>query len=175
MSVHAFVDETMRGGYYMAAALMVPKDLARVRKAISALLLSGQRRIHFNTERDSRRRQILSTIVELQPEVVIYDASGHRDDRAARQACLEALVDDLAARRAHRLVIERADSLLTNDQRILYARVHKTGCADTLTYVHQRTHEEPLLTIPDAVAWCWTKGGHWRSTISQIVARVDRV
>lgn len=110
VSVHAFVDETMRGGYYLAAAVMVPSGLTNTRKAINTLLLPGQRRIHFYSERDSRRRQILRTIVDLEPEVVTYDASAHRNDRTARRTCLEALVDDFAARGAHRLIIERDDS-----------------------------------------------------------------
>ena len=28
---------------------------------------------------------------------------------------------------------------------------------------------EQLLGIPDAFAWCWAKGGHWRSHIRPVI------
>jgi len=29
-----------------------------------------------------------------------------------------------------------------------------------------RGNEELLLGLPDGIAWCWTKGSHWRSRIT---------
>lgn len=175
MREHVFVDETMRGGYYVAAAIVLPGDLADARRAINGLRMPGQRRLHFYTESDSRRRLILSAILALRPEVLIYDASSYRRNRDARQACLEALVDNLAARGADRLTLERDDSLIEHDRRILYTRARKAGCAESLIYAHLRAHEEPLLAIPDAIAWCWTRGGRWRASVRPIVARVEHV
>lgn len=176
MSAHAFVDETTRGGYYLAAAVVLPGDLAQARKAVSSLVLAGQRRIHFNKESDRRRREILSTITTLKAAVVLYDASRYNSNtKAARRACLERLVWDLAARRVQRLVIEQDDSLVENDRRVLYRSVRFAGCADTLTYVHHRAYEECLLAIPDAVAWCWTRGGTWRTAVEPIVEGVQRI
>lgn len=175
MSAHAFVDETMRGGYYLASAVLLPADLAQARKSINALILPGQRRIHFSRERDSRRREIITSIAALKPEVVLYDGSAHGDNRAARRACLESLVDDLAARGARRLVIEQDDSIWESDRRVLFAQTREVGCGSSLTYLHQRAHEECLLAIPDAVAWCWTRGGQWRGSVRPIVADVRQV
>jgi len=36
-------------------------------------------------------------------------------------------------------------------------------------YEHRRAATEPLRGIPDAFAWCWAKGGHWRSHIQPII------
>ena len=49
------------------------------------------------------------------------------------------------------------------------------GCRDTLHYQHQQPHTEPLLAIPDAIAWCWAKGGQWRSLISPAVESTREV
>jgi hypothetical protein len=61
------------------------------------------------------------------------------------------------------------------DRRWLYQRVREAGCTETLRYRHLRAHEEPLLAIPDAVAWCWAKGGEWRSRVEPLVEHVREV
>lgn len=174
MGTHAFVDETMRGGYVMAAALVLSTDVALARKAIGAMVLPGQRRLHFCTERDSRRRQIMTVIRSLQPEVLIYDASAHRKARSARRACLGQLVEDLAARRTVRLTIERADNAVEDDRRLLFDKLREMD-GDGITYTHQRAREEALLAIPDALAWCWTHRGTWRSAVAALAPTVRKV
>jgi hypothetical protein len=32
-----------------------------------------------------------------------------------------------------------------------------------------------LLAIPDAIAWCWAKGGDWRRRIESVVTDVREV
>ena len=44
-----------------------------------------------------------------------------------------------------------------------------------LHYEHRRAHVEPLLSLPDAVAWCWVRSGEWRRRIAPIVAHVRQV
>jgi hypothetical protein len=34
---------------------------------------------------------------------------------------------------------------------------------------HRRATTEGLLAIPDAFAWCWAKGSHWRTHIRSVV------
>ena len=56
--LHAFVDESSRrNSYAICAATISIDDLDSTRKQLRALLLAGQRRIHFTTESDSRRRK----------------------------------------------------------------------------------------------------------------------
>jgi hypothetical protein len=40
-----------------------------------------------------------------------------------------------------------------------------------LLYEHLKPHEEPLLWVPDAVAWCYGNGGDWRRRVAPLVAR----
>ena len=56
------------------------------------------------------------------------------------------------------LVIEQDDSLLDWDRRQLYALARETRLP-LLRYEHRRASAEQLLAIPDAIAWCWVKGG----------------
>jgi hypothetical protein len=170
---HVFVDETKQRGLLLTAAAVLPGDLRSARAAMRGLVLARQRRIHFFRESESRRKKILDVVAELAPDCVLYDGSD-QPRRVQRELCLQALVADLAHRRAQVLVIERDDSVLTLDRKLLYRSVRDHGCAG-LQYRHLRAHEEPLLAIPDAIAWCWQRGGHWRDRVRELITDVRKV
>jgi hypothetical protein len=136
--VHAFVDETKSSGYLVAAAVLMPEDLALARRTLAGFLLPNVRRLHFNKERDCRRAQIIEAIAKLPVEVALYDGSAHRGRRDQRAACLTSLVGDLAKRDARMLVIEPDDTALEADLHLLYREVRAAGCAETLHYRHLR-------------------------------------
>lgn len=170
--MHVFVDETKNRGYLIAAAVVLPPDVAAVRQTVNSLCQPGQRRIHFTKEKDARRHKIIAALVATGARVEIYDASACHA-RWARTRCLEALTEALAVQGRVRLVIERDDSVLVHDKRVLFDHVRKTG-AD-MEYQFMRAHEECLLAIPDAVAWCWAKGGAWKQSVRPMVERVHRL
>lgn len=176
MSTHVFVDET-KGRSYVVVAVLLPADsLSTARKQLRALCKSGQRRIHFTNEGDRRRRELLAAMCALDLRAVIYDGARHgKDHRAARRACLDAVVSDLAVLDAQMLVVELDESVVANDRRWLYAQVRATGCERRLRYVHKRAHEEELPAIPDGIARAWTHGREWRRRIDGIVAEVRAV
>jgi hypothetical protein len=97
----------------------------------------------------------------------IYDA-GHRypGQLPARAACLQAVIDDVKAGQQTLLVLEQDDSLIHWDKQRLIEMVRGAGCGGTLRYEHRRAKTELLLTVPDAIAWCWARGGQWRERIS---------
>lgn len=172
MPVHAFVDETKVQGLLVVAAILQPRDLAAARAAMRALLLPRQTHIHFVKERMSRKAQIADSIARLPVQVNLYDARGIRDQREARCVVLRQLVSDLADVGAHRLVIEQDDSLVSSDQEVLFQSVRRHGLVDSLAYEHLPARGEPLLWIPDAAAWCWSKGGAWRDRIEAKVGGI---
>lgn len=172
MPVHAFVDETKVRGLLIVAAILEPRDLAPARTAMRSLLLPRQSRLHFAKERDSRKGQILSTVTALPIRVDVYDARAVSDERVARGLCLEQIVHDLAQLDGHRLVIEQDDSLVRSDQETLFRAVRANRAAGTLVYEHLSPRLEPLLWIPDAIAWSWVKGGAWRDRVMPVVRTV---
>jgi hypothetical protein len=162
MPIHVFVDETKSRGLLMAAARCPAGDLNVNRKALRALLLPGQERLHFNNESDARRKKILATISAFQLLVDLYQTQ--RNDVGARQRCLEAIVRDIAPD-AERLVIERDEGALDYDRRAMHEACHRYGCIE-LRRELLVAKADPLLWIPDAVAWAWMKGGDWRRRVS---------
>ena len=170
MTSHSFVDESKHGLYLLVAVLIQPAMLARTRRELGAMVLPGQRRIHFYKERDDRRSMIANRLADLPAEAVIYQVS--RSDREARDRCLTALIRDHLERNVQRLVLERDDSRVDSDRRLMRQAIRLASAEDRFAYSHLRAHEEPLLSFPDAIAWCWTHGGHWRAKVKGMVTEV---
>ena len=127
-------------------------------------MLFRSERIHFTSENDSRRRQVLALSAELASAVVVAARPDVRSIRAARAGCLDALVSEVEELEVVRIVIEREDSLLQADRTLLFSRFRSASQHSALwSYGWQRAHEEPLLWLADAHAWAQTKGGSWRT------------
>jgi len=171
---YVYVDETKRTGYVMAAASL--RDPQAARRVVRGLILPGQRRVHMVRERPARKSQIIDAVCAMEVTVTIYDAGrDHESELAARVACLRAIVTDLKGDDDAYLTIERDDGLVRHDNRWLIETTRITDQRDTLHYEHSRAGEEPLLAVPDVVAWCWTKGGEWRRRVESVVAVVRKV
>jgi hypothetical protein len=171
---HIFIDESKRRDYLVVAAVVVPADLRALQRAVTELLLPGQRSLHMTDESDGRKTTIAKAIVNAGVEAIVYDAGrSYGTQLQARAACLRLLVDDLAAASDDTLlIIDQDDSLVHSDRQLLYEAVRKIDRADSLRYDHRQRHTELLLGIPDAIAWCWAKGGRWRKLIGPTVGSV---
>lgn len=172
-----FVDESKASGLLVCAAVSAPAALASTRRELRGLLLKGQERLHFKHERPARRGEILTRLVALEVSVRVYDARafGPREELIAREACLRQLVADIADARPARLIIERDESLERHDRRVLFEAVRRHGLQDCLEYDLLSPKSEPMLWIPDAVAWSWAKGGQWRRRVEPLVQEVKVV
>lgn len=176
MSGHIFVDETKHRSYLLVAAVVLPADLEPMRRMVRALVLPGQRRVHMKKEGVSRKRRIADAVVASGVRAVIFDAGqAYPTELGAREACLRAVVSYAAEAGMTRLVLERDDSLLAWDSQRLVEITRAVGCRDTLHYEHAHAGNEGLLALPDAIAWCWAKGGDWRRRITPSVAGVYTV
>jgi hypothetical protein len=103
-----FVDESKAKGYTMVAVAVATHDASTLRQQMRALVLPGQRRIHFTNESDSRRRAVLSRLCDLGVRADVVH-SDERSESAARLSCLAAIVDLAASRRHERIVLEPDD------------------------------------------------------------------
>jgi len=176
VSSHVFVDETKHRGYLLVAGVVVLSDLDSVRRKLRGLVLPGQRRLHMKDENDQRRRSIATAIALSGVTATIYDAGRrYRNERERRAACLHALIIDAADRGDTMLVLEQDDTLLSWDNQRLIEFTREAGCRETLRYEHRRAADELLLAVPDAIAWCWAKGGDWRRRIQPVVTDVREV
>lgn len=66
------------------------------------------------------------------------------------------------------VVIEQDDSLVRSDRHELHRLARVAEVSDALTYRHQHAHDEPLLAVPDAAAWCRVRSKEWRRWIAPL-------
>jgi hypothetical protein len=169
-----YIDESKSKGYTIVTAAVIQSDIAATRKAVAQLRQSGQRRVHFVKESDPRRRQILSALEALDFRARIYHCSG-MDEAGAREACLAAIVADAVRDGVNRMVLERDDSIEKFDRQILFRELGAGGARESIRYSHDTAVQEPLLWVPDAIAWSYAKGGDWRRRIEPVVANIVEV
>jgi hypothetical protein len=98
-------------------------------------------------------------------------------DKDGRAACLAALVADALIADVTGLVLERDASLEMWDRKFLHQELGTKEARARISYRHEAPHSEPLLWIPDAVAWATARGGEWKKrssglTVSTHIIRV---
>lgn len=160
MALHAYVDESKKNDYIVAAAVVTTKEVTNARRSMRDLLIGKQQRIHFKNENSHRKAQIVSVALEISVECRIYVC---RTRRSARERCLTRLVPDLVDAGVDRLVLERDTSTEHLDRRLLFEATRRAD--SRMTHHHDTPHQEPLLWAPDAIAWCWASGGMWRQKV----------
>lgn len=166
-----FADESLRSNYIVCAAVVPTSgDAEALRKLLRGLRKSGQRSIHAKHESDSRRRHVLSEIVNSGLATAwIYKAP--RPVLTARTTCLELLAADLVEHRAHKLVLDRGEPRQNQrDRATLQQTLFKLG--GTTKYDHMESAHDPCLWAADVIAWAYGAGGDWQRRVKPIVTAV---
>lgn len=168
---HIYVDETKRRDYLLVASVHLSPDLRAHRSLVGGLLLPGQRYLHMKDEKEGRKRTIAKAIAASGVEATVYIASAanYRTELPRRAACLRALVEDQAGADDVRMVIDEDEGLVSWDNQRLIDYTRQAACRETMRYQHKQSHADLLLAFPDAIAWCWAKGGSWRAIVEPIV------
>ena len=173
---HAFVDESVRGQLYIMCSVVAATDeLDAARRALRSLRAPGQRRIHFATESDRRRKALLAAMSRLNTAPVVYFAHD-RNQVAARAAILAAMLPELQSSDDRHLVLESRQGQDKRDCSIVYGSVGPHP-KSPFSYTHCPASGEPLLWVADGVAWAWGRGGRWRTEITDLdlVAAVKEI
>lgn len=166
-NLHAFADESSRNDVYIiCAATVLVADLHVARVALKAMCPKGQRRIHFSTESDSRRRKILDKMSKLETSTTIYVARS-RNQTKARAAILQKMLPQLLDMGAQRLVLDSREGQDHVDRQTIYSALGQDSQAN-FTYDHHPSATEPLLWIPDAVAWAWGRDNKWKERVTTL-------
>lgn len=159
---HAYIDESIRGGRYLLCLVVVESEVAgTMRRRLRALVLPGQRTLHFKKESPRRRRELLAALTEMAIEVTVYECAAvlGRSQDASRDLCLARAIIDLQARQVPvSLMIESRDGLDSHDRNtILSVRRPEPP----LSFEHAGPSADPLLWLPDCFAWPVGARGEW--------------
>lgn len=164
------IDETKAKGYVVVAVACRDESVGELRKAVGRLVLPRQRSLHMKSESERRRKVIAEAVASLPVGVWVVDASGGVGKEPERRArALRVIVSRVG--RDDSLVFDRDETMEAFDRRILAGvPPHKRPL-----YTHLGRHEEPLLALPDVIAWCWARGGGWRQRLASLDLEVVRV
>jgi hypothetical protein len=154
----AFVDESSRltdAGYcYVVAAAVVVQDEEDVRDAVRKLPLTPATILHWHSESNRRRREIVERVGELHIQAIgagCHPVAAKRQERA-RARLLTTLVADLAAEGVGHVVIEARQERLNRRDRSTLIAAKKAEIISGLTYEHVDKRDEPLLWLADVLA-----------------------
>lgn len=122
----------------------------------------GTRRLHFVKENDANRRRAFAAVASLDLEHLIVEGPPARRHKDQRVEALGVVVFWALDRGVERIVLERDENSVALDLRVMRDALREAGRPDAIEYLHLPAPSEPLLWIPDAVVWAWSRGGEWR-------------
>jgi hypothetical protein len=120
------------------------------------------RRPHFVKENDSNRRSAFAAIAHLDLEHLIVEGPPARRPEDQRAEALRVVVSWALECGVERIVLERDENSVDLDRRVIRDALRAAGRLHAVEYLHLAAPSEPLLWIPDAVVWAWSRGGEWR-------------
>jgi hypothetical protein len=117
----------------------------------------------------SQRRNYISAIEELEISARIYVASiGYEKLEARpRERCLKSVFQDYAKSKSITIESGSVDHLDRN----LINRFVSEGIRFPKV-VHVEPNREPLLWLPDIIAWAYGRGGEWKRSVEPQIEKV---
>ena len=172
---HGFIDESVRsdGWYRLTMVEVSARDLGSVARALRSMLPDGRQRLHFSSEGDARRRQILTAMTRLPISATTIGAPYRRghDEEPARQRCIAELVAVINPAVVLLVLDSRGVHRDLNDRRVLRELILRSG-REVPTYSHRGSSDEPLLALPDAIGWAVGAGGYFAKQVARHVCEI---
>jgi len=141
------------GTYILSAAVCFAEDVEACRAAVRALLLRGQKKVHWVDESVSRRHRIINTVSALPLEHLIVVRSrpgfaGHPERR--RRKCLERLLIELEGVPVKNAILESRGRVQDQRDREMLSHLRTTHAVSSIRLHHRTGPSEPMLWVPDA-------------------------
>lgn len=156
----AFADESEPQQHgltsYLLAAAIMPCDACECARAtMMSLLAKGQRKLHWHSESESRRRKIIAAVVQLDAMhlVVIRPSRSGESAERRRRKCLERFLPELDARDVEDVRFESREAKQNaRDRQMLDVLRARHAVSSRIRISHTPGPSEPLLWIADTVA-----------------------
>jgi hypothetical protein len=174
MSGHLYVDESKAHGFRFVMAQIDDADIDATRTSVKSLAARGARTFHASHESDRRRRRALEVVADLPVSfwVVEVQASSHR--ARVREEGVARVVAHAIVLSASRVVFELDESYRSRDRLVVASVLGPHDPETRPTYHHLKAAAEPLLWLPDLVAWSWSKSAAWRRLMADLGISIRR-
>jgi hypothetical protein len=157
-----YVDECKQRPFLLAGFTIDIVEQHSLRKILRTLLLPGQRSLHFKAENGNRKKAILSDLRKAECSVLVIRCKT-KSDVKARICALNTLIGSSSVSDCKSIVLELDETVRLRDHRFLKQQ------QVLASWDHRRRHEEPLLWVADAVAWCVNRGGEWERMVRPMI------
>ena len=166
MATHLFIDESVQKSFVLVGVNFNASHVALGRQHTKKLLLLGQSFLHMKRESDARRKFLTQSIGDFPCNISVIESRNSSSELSAtRQELLRELAE-LSTTDVERIVLDR--TMESNRDLVTIGR-SKIASADVH---HVPSRQEPLLWIPDIVAWAYAKGGEFRTLVMQLNPQV---
>ncbi|WP_157671380.1 hypothetical protein [Candidatus Aquiluna sp. UB-MaderosW2red] len=147
------------------------------RMTLNQLRLKGQRSIHFAKESDSRRMNILKSLLTIPSITTCYVVKGlnRGSEGAARQLCVMATVSELSPSEQYKVIFDLDENFLAADRLTLGRQLRSRQNKTQVIFHHLEPYQEQLLALPDAFAWAFARGGRWRLALRSLDLRIKHL
>lgn len=166
-----YLDESKAKNYIFVGVVVADGDSPRLRKRVAALKMPGQRSIHFVKEGNSRRKRLLSEFRDLEVQALKI-VSYEKNKLNAREECIREIVAVAMKHGCTSIFFERDESVVSKDESWLKDELAKARPSQPIGFEHLQRHEEPILWVADALAWCDARAGEWSERIKPLIIEV---
>jgi hypothetical protein len=168
-----YIDECKQDPYLLVGVLVAEYDKVSLRKILSSLLLYRQRSIHFKNENSRHKKRVLASLQKHEFQVVVF-RHVLTTKLGGRNQTLKRLVSYSLGARVSQLVFELDETSRISDDQMLANCIPLVSGRRLINWEHRLRHQEPLLWVADAVAWCVNRGGEWERLVRpMILATLD--
>jgi hypothetical protein len=118
---------------------------------------------------------VLSAVAELNLSHFIVTSPIWVGLNQARERCLSVLITELVRNGVKIIVLESDESQNPKDRRILSEILRGLPSESVFDFNHELPNDEPLLWIPDAIAWSTNRGGDWERRVRQMDVKAQNL
>jgi len=166
---HWFIDENKSNGLMLLVVAVPPSSVGSCRAQMAKLAKEPPRKggtIHFHRELDGTRSKVLRKIATFPVQCSVIHVPHTVKPVPARERAVRHVGQRARIERPHRIVFELDEAAVVNDRKWLSSELPKNV---GIEYQHLPASADPMLWIPDAVAWAIQRGGQWRAMIENVI------
>ena len=174
MSYNTYIDESARSGYILAGVNVPQTQQNAIRRVLRNLRAPDSSHIHMYRESRRRQEMISNIVAELDLKAWVISV--------APETAKEPLARDLAMKSISEIQSIRNSGILTLDyinrhraDNSILRNIAQNADYQFPHYRHMNSRHEPLLWLPDIVAWCYGRGGPWRDAVEPLVDEVIEI
>jgi hypothetical protein len=171
MSCNTYVDESARNNYLLCGVNVQQNEISEVRDTLRALRPRSQSRIHMYQESKATQAALLREIRALNVSSWIISISVQVAKLPNSRFIAISKIAGIESFRESRLLVMDQSSSYVGDKRVL-SQVARKVDYQFPHYRHMNSRHEPLLWLPDIIAWCYGRGGTWRDAVEPLVTEV---